>query len=227
MKTVSKSLLSILIIIFIASCQSNKSSIIWVNSLMTDCDNGAGNAKCMQIYRGDNIDEAFWENFYVPIEGFEFETGFFQKIEINEVHQDPQETPADASTIQYVLISELDKIEDPRFKINTSWEAKSMVSQTIELDNNLPNMSIDLELMRIAGSDSCNRYFGNIETVTDKKIEFGDLGTSLMACLEANNKIAQSFSLALARTRSYSFINDTLTFYDEDGEQTIYFEKVE
>ncbi len=102
-----------------------------------------------------------------------------------------------------------------------------MVSQTIELDNNLPNMSIDLELMRIAGSDSCNRYFGNIETVTDKKIEFGDLGTSLMACLEANNKIAQSFSLALARTRSYSFINDTLTFYDEDGEQTIYFEKVE
>jgi hypothetical protein len=43
-----------------------------------------GKMECLNIYRGDDISKRNGENFYVNIEGFEFEEGFLKKIEVKK-----------------------------------------------------------------------------------------------------------------------------------------------
>ena len=72
----------------------------------------------LNIYKGENLNDPEWENFYANIEGFEFEEGYLQKIEVKEEKLDKSQVPADASTIKYTLVNVLEKQKDLRTELN-------------------------------------------------------------------------------------------------------------
>ena len=76
--------LTLLIGLLLNACSNSKNKIFWVSGMKTECSGGAGKMQCLIVHKGKNLDEAIWENFYSPIEGFEFEEGFMKKLEIRE-----------------------------------------------------------------------------------------------------------------------------------------------
>ncbi|MEG0762092.1 MAG: DUF4377 domain-containing protein [Chryseobacterium sp.] len=107
MKFLSFSMMLLSLLVF-QSCVSVKSgnSVFWVNAYKMQAM-GVGPMEVYQIYRGDDLKNAKWENFYAPINGFQFKQGVLQKIEVKETHLDPKDVPADASSIRYDLIKVL------------------------------------------------------------------------------------------------------------------------
>ena len=69
---------------------------------------------CLQIKRAEEED---WQYFYSQITGFDFEPGHLYKIEVQEEKLDPDQVPADASSIKYSLVSVLEKNVDPFYDL--------------------------------------------------------------------------------------------------------------
>lgn len=113
-------LFSILPLLFFTSCASKNSTdtnqtmnkdiekqIIIIGPEMVTCDAGVMKKQCLQVkWKEDQED---WELFYNNIIGFEYETGYIYKllVEVKQI----KNPPADASSLAYRLIKELDKKE--------------------------------------------------------------------------------------------------------------------
>lgn len=61
-----------------------------------------------------------------------------------------------------------------------------------------------------AGEGGCNRFFGPYETSGGGDLSFGELGTTMMACLDAVMEQEQVFLAALDSVDSYSIAGDVL-----------------
>lgn len=73
---------------------------------------------------------------------------------------------------------------------------------------------------RIAGSASCNRYFGTVSFNAETLLVSG-LGTTRMACAPALNKQEQRFLAALREAASYEADDTFLRIFDGEGRQRI------
>lgn len=60
---------------------------------------------------------------------------------------------------------------------------------------------------KVAGSGSCNRYFGPYTLVGDK-LTFGNMASTMMACPEALMEQEQRFLQALQQVQSFEFTPD-------------------
>jgi heat shock protein HslJ len=60
------------------------------------------------------------------------------------------------------------------------------------------------------GDGSCNRFFGPYEASSGGDLEFGDLGTTMMACLDAIMEQERAFLDALISVDTYSIAGSTL-----------------
>ncbi|WP_194768034.1 DUF4377 domain-containing protein [Tamlana sp. I1] len=218
----------ILLAIISTSCSSNETEItsFWVNSMKVDCDAGAGKAQCLQIYKGDDIENAKWTYFYSPIEGFNFEPGLLQKIEVSETHLDAKDVPADASSINYKLIKVLEKKEDPRMHLNDIWACTHINEKPIDISNsNIPTLEINISKMMLMGTDGCNNYTGNLETLNENSIAFGPIAGTRKMCLDMQTP--DSYNTALNKTKSYKREGLILYLYDANGNEILRFNKAD
>lgn len=214
-----------LLIVFSTACTSTKTTTYWVNSMKKECDAGAGKTTCLQVYKGDIIEKASWTYFYTPIEGFAFEPGFFQRIEVSETAKEKANTPADASSKAYKLIKVLEKIQDFRMALHDIWAVTHINDEAITTTENVPSLEINTTKMKVYGTDGCNNYTGDIKNITSEKISFGALASSRKMCFDMD--IPNKFNQALNNSVSYKIDNLSLHFYDGNRKKTLTFKKVD
>lgn len=215
-------LITVLTTLFtIQSCTKHKSKIVWVSGIKTECFNGAGKTTCLNIHRGEELNNAQWENLHSTIEGFEFEEGYLKKIEVKE--ENIENPAADASSIKYTLIKELESQIDTRTLIQGTWTLSQLNTNPINRSIVLPEMTIQLSQMQVNGTGGCNNYSGKINQLTADSIQLGPIPTTLKTC--AHKNIEQEYYTALGGINTYQVTENTLSFYNEKGEETLSFIK--
>lgn len=209
--------------LFLQSCITIKT--FWVNSSKSECSAGAGNMQCLLISNSESYKNAHWENFYTNIEGFNFKPGYFQKIKVKVIELNKSEVPADASSLKYSLIKVIEDIKDNRFGINDIWVTRSINGKKLEMNNNLPQLEINVAKMQVNGSDGCNNYTGGIIRLTENEISFGNMASTRKMCLDMANPDA--YYKALSITSNYSLNGTNLIFLNKEGNQTLELMKVD
>lgn len=210
----------------VMSCSSTKNkTIIWVHSLKSECSSGAGIMQCLLIHRGDSLENPNWELFYSPIDEFNFEPGYFQKIEILEESIEKSSISADASSRRYTLIKTLDKQIDRSYLLNDIWVPIRIFGNPVNKKISMPRMELNMSKMQVFGTNGCNNYRGKIKIFTPTHIQFSNIGTTKKMCLDMNS--SNSYNIALKTTRYYKLGNLELTFLDDSGNETVSFKKVD
>lgn len=205
--------LLLLNILLLNACSTTKNKIFWVSGMKTECSGGAGKMQCLIVHKGKNLDEAIWENFYSPIEGFEFEEGYMKKLEIRE--EKIANPPADGSSIRYTLIKELEKKVDFRVSLHGDWVLNRINDKPIDKSVKIPNMVINLSQMQVSGNGGCNNYNGQINKVTYNTIKFGNIVNTNRACLNMN--IKSDYYNALNAVNTFQIEGDQLIFFNAKG----------
>ncbi len=222
-------LLSLFFVSLFSSCTENTDNdnivTFWVNSSRAECDAGAGQGQCLQVYRGDDPATAEWEYFYQEIKGFNFEPGYFQRLEVKETPREKGKVPMDASTLEYTFIKVLEKVEDSRFALNGKWTATSIAGKELTDETTVPTLQVDLEKMQVAGTNGCNNYNGGIKTLTESVMELGNIASTKKMCMDMS--IPDSYDQALNSTATYKMADGGLVFMDKDGTATVSFTKAE
>lgn len=198
------------------ACSTTQKNTYWVSGLKTTCDAGAGQLTCLQVHTGDELADAQWENFYSPIEGFQIEEGVIKKIEVKVDKRKETPVPADASSLQYTFVKELERHTDNRVLASGKWIASQLYLRPLNKMVTLPTVEISAVEMRVSGNNGCNNFFGQIHNFTNRDIEFKPLAQTEKACLDEN--LEAEFNTVLAAVRSYEIKNNQLIFYDDDGQ---------
>lgn len=216
--------MSLASVVLLSSCASTtKTNTFWTSGFKTEASAGAGKMETLNIHKGDNLDKGEWENFYAPIQGFQFEEGLMQKIEVKETPIEKSKVPADASSIHYELVKVIEKQKDTRLDINGDWILSSLNNGPINRMVVLPTLKIDLKKMQLSANGGCNYLSGGIESITKSTITLSPMISTLKACAEEN--IESEFALALNEIKSYEVKNSTLTFMNEKGDKVLTFIK--
>ncbi|WP_158651239.1 DUF4377 domain-containing protein [Pseudotamlana carrageenivorans] len=194
--------------------------------MKAECDAGAGKAQCLQIYKGDDIENAEWTYFYSTIEDFNFEPGLFQKIAVCEIHLNENDVPADASSIKYKLVKVLEKKDDPRMILNDIWAATHVEGVALDTNNNEPPyLEINIAKLMISGTDGCNNFSGSIKKLNTNTIALGPIAMTRKMC--PNMEVPDRFSKSLTLSTTYKRDGLTLYFYDSEGHETLRFNKAD
>ena len=205
----------------LGSCSTSTQAVYWVNSSQAESSAEGSKMQCLQVYKGDNLNKAQWEAFCAPIEGFTFEEGYFKKIEVSE--KQLKDVSTGAPNVAYTLVREIEKVKDSRFDLQGEWKLVSMGEMAITPEAQ-PTLKLNIREMKVNGSDSCNTFMGSIETLTDKKLVFGDLASTLMLCVE-KMEVADAFGMAMQKVRQYQLKGDQLLLTDKQGGVLLTFAK--
>ena len=205
----------------LGSCSTSTQAVYWVNSSQAESSAEGSKMQCLQVYKGDNLNKAEWEAFCAPIEGFTFEEGYFKKIEVSE--KPLKDVSAGAPNVAYTLVREIEKVKDSRFDLQGEWKLVSMGEMAITPEAQ-PTLKLNIREMKVNGSDSCNTFMGSIETLTDKKLVFGDLASTLMLCAE-KMEVTDAFGMAMQKVRQYQLKGDQLLLTDKQGGVLLTFAK--
>lgn len=215
------------LIVMMTSCGTTKqtTATYWVNSAKVDCDAGAGKTTCLQVTKAANYENAEWSNFYPPINGFTFEPGYLQKIEVTEIQLEAKNVPADASSFQYNLIKVLEKKQDPKLAIHDIWATTHINGEAIESITNVPTLELNTTEMRAFGTNGCNNYTGQIKNISPNTIEFGAMASTRKMCMDMS--IPDSFDKAFNNISTYKKEGIILSFFNEAGDEMLRFKKVD
>ncbi|WOE31198.1 MULTISPECIES: META domain-containing protein [unclassified Acinetobacter] len=110
---------------------------------------------------------------------------------------------------------------------STTWIATKIGNDPIQYaQNSAPRASLkfDATTHRVTGTDGCNRLMGNY-TVEKDRIQFEQMATTRMACLN-NNHLDQKFNQALAKVTHYQVFGNTLKLLDRHGNPLLEFENI-
>ena len=206
------------------ACTTGKTTTYWVSGTKVDCT-GVGRQECLQVQRGENLGEAEWENFYASIDGFEFEEGYLKKIEVREEQLEASSVPADASSVKYTFVKELDRQRDAQSQVNGTWKLTELNGKPIDQTAAAPTLTIDLIDGGASGTDGCNRYAGRVEAITATEIQFGTFASTKKMC--ANMQVADPFNKAMNGVTGYGVEGSVLTLLDISGEGVLTFERTE
>lgn len=87
---------------------------------------------------------------------------------------------------------------------------------------NIPSLQFDAASQRVSGSDGCNRLMGSYQAGRDT-LQFSQLATTRMACLNNTSGVEQKFQEALAKVTHYQVYNKTLKLMDRHGNPVLQF----
>ncbi|PHN02347.1 META domain-containing protein [Flavilitoribacter nigricans] len=219
---------SLMALILLQSCATTKkvaddTTTFWVAGYKTEASAGAGKMQVLNIHRGETLDNPQWEHFYANIEGFQFEEGYLQKIEVKAEKLDKSQVPADASSIKYTLVKVLDKQKDIRTVLNGEWTLMRLNDRPLNRMVVLPTMTIDLSQNLVAGNGGCNTFNGKIQELSASKIKLGPVVSTRKACM--NKNVESEFNQALNTINTYQIAGNNLTFYDDSGKKVLAFIK--
>jgi heat shock protein HslJ len=216
-------IISILVLSLFFSCSKTINSVYWVKGEKVNCTSGAGNTTCLSVFKGEDLSDAKWENFYSTIQGFNFEKGYLKKIEVSVKERDKNNIPADASSKTYTLVKELEKKADYFTSVSGNWILAKLNNNPINRMVVLPQMMINTSDMRISGNNGCNNYSGGITLITENKLILGQLMSTKKACLSKN--IETEFMHALSKSETFKIETNTLSFFDNNGNEILTFIK--
>ncbi len=198
-------------------------STIIVGPEQVECE-GAGPQLCYQV---KNNPEEDWQLFYSQIEGFQFEPGYEYELLVAEVPV--KNPPADASTVQYILVEEVSKTQvepEETEQVNvtgTIWAATTINGQSIIEGS---EVLLGIAPGRIGGFSGCNTYFGPVET-NRNEVAVGPIGSTRIACAEELMNQETEFLGALESAATVSIENDEMTVYNDAGDIILTFSRVE
>ncbi|GEQ85417.1 hypothetical protein ULMS_09250 [Patiriisocius marinistellae] len=210
-----------IVLVMLQSCTTYETEVMWVSGAKTTCDAGAGKMQCLKVYKGEDINNPKWENFYAGIEGFEFEEGFLKKIEVK--YKPIEDAPADASSIKYIFVKELEKREDFKSMIEGDWIGSRIKNNPIHRGYKLPQIQIESNEMLVSGMGGCNNYNGEIKNLTNTNIEFGNIVSTKMACI--NRNVEREYFETLNTVNTYKIEENTLSFFNAEGKEVMYYVK--
>lgn len=82
------------------------------------------------------------------------------------------------------------------------------------------------EVGRVAGSGSCNRFFGSVE-ISGESIRFGQMGSTRMSCEEAVNNQESKYFQALGAAERFTLEATTLLIYSRGMDKPLRFARKE
>lgn len=214
----------LIFILIVQSCNTTKNtSIYWISGQKTECSAGVGKMKCLKIHKGEDLNNPKWENFYANIEGFTFEEGQLQKIEVEEEELDPKNVPADASSIKYTLVKVLEKQQDYQSLLDGTWTPSKINGNPINRKAPLPKLSINLSEKRVSGTDGCNNYSTEVINVDAPNIKLGNIIGTQKMCMDMS--VATAYNKALRNIATYKIKAENLHFYNAEGNEVLSFIK--
>lgn len=210
---------SMFAVLLLSSCTVNKNSVMWVSGYKSDCVAGVAKTTCLKVYKGEDLNNAKWETFYAPIEGFEFEEGVMKKIEV--IEEKVENPPADASAIKYTMVKELAQKSDHSVLLNGKWILAKINDHPIDRKMKLPNLGIDLDKMLISGNGGCNNYTGSILGLDTKQISIGPVASTKKACFAPH--FEDEYYNVLAQVSSYQVDDENLVFLNKENVEILSF----
>ena len=201
---------------------NTKTSTFWVNGQKEDCT-GVGKQECLQVNYSDDYTNGDWENFYAPIKGFDFEEGIMKQIVVSE--KPLKNVPADASSIEYTFVKELNRkameVKSTAEGLNGKWMLAKLYGNPINRMVVVPTLTINTAENTVGGNGGCNSYGGDIEGLTDNTIELSEIISTLMLC--DNENIEASYFTALNNISTYKVDGNELYFYNKKGAEVLHF----
>jgi heat shock protein HslJ len=109
-------------------------------------------------------------------------------------------------------------VATPRKLEDNPWLVTAIANEDGELAPVIEGTTPDIHFGegQANGDASCNRFFGGYEATADGELQFGELATTMMACLEAVMEQEQAFLEALDAVDSYSIAGDVLELRSAD-----------
>ncbi|ARN78270.1 hypothetical protein BST97_09855 [Nonlabens spongiae] len=115
--------LAILLLLALAACSNDDSADEERVNMIIDhhyeMGVGVGPVPVLRVQEGDQIASNQFQIFYGGITGFNFEPGFVYELEV--LKRNVENPPADAPSIEYILVNEVSKMPVPA---NTTFEMK-------------------------------------------------------------------------------------------------------
>ncbi len=197
------------------------SETYWVAPERVACQ-GIMPMQCLVVNKVIDGKASEWQLFYNDIAGFEFVEGSFYKLSV--ATSEVSNPAADASSLSYTLISEVDKTprhyaSNTMLTENRKWNLKQLVG----LDNVNPLMldqpaNITIAGDRLSGFSGCNNMFGQVqhlfedEQLQNTLLKLGPIGSTLMACADPNanaveQKLQQVLGVVNAIQVQWPFLN--------------------
>ncbi|UOO84275.1 MULTISPECIES: META domain-containing protein [Neisseria] len=102
-----------------------------------------------------------------------------------------------------------------------SWQIKEAEGQTVRPE---VVMMLDGKDKAFSISTDCNRVFGRYIASSDKKLQFGGIASTLMACPDAATE--QQLTRILPLVRSYRFVGQHIEMFDRQGKTLLRGERV-
>lgn len=219
-------ILALIMLSLMSSCNSNESNhhVYWVGGYKTNCDMGAGKSTCLIVSKQESLDNQKWELFYTNIEGFEFEEGQLQKVEVKEQKLNDEDIAADKSNISYQLVKLLEKRPDDRIAMQSEWQLEKMNGEELIDSMTIPTLVIDLLEMRLSGNSGCNSYTGIITELGLNNISMNEMAKTLKLCPEANYE--DEYMDLLKKVKTYAVDKTKLNFKDVDGKVILQYRKL-
>lgn len=212
-------------LLVLQSCSSVKEqeSTFWVSGYKVEASAGAGKMETLLINEAEDVNEGNWQNFYAPIEGFQYEEGYLKQIRVTKEELNKDEIPADVSSIKYTLAEEITKITDNRALLNGEWILARINGNVINRMVALPTINFDLTKQNVSGNDGCNTYTGSFSKLTQNELDFSPLASTKKACI--NKNIASEYYKTLEEVTSYKVEQTKLILLNKNGEEVLVFMK--
>jgi len=207
------------------SCAKNnsKTNVFWVNSFTSECSNNSGK-QCVSISKED-LNNPKWIQIQTGIKGFDFETGYFQKIEVKEKILNKSKVTANTDLVKYTLVKVLEKKIDNSVKLNDVWVCTHINGKKIEKTLTTPRLEINVAKMKLFGNNGCNDYTGKINSLNNFSFKTGVLASTKKMCLQMD--VPNKFDAALKKAVKYKLENLKLVLLDAYGKETLSFIKVD
>lgn len=218
----------LLAVLVLQACTTHKNAhlgtkTIWMGGYKTECSIGASKGDCFMVAYQTDLVNAKWEKIYIPIEGFNFELGFLQKIEVKAVELPKNGLVEDRSSIKYKLIKVLEKQQDLRLELQGNWILNSINGVVVTRNEEQPHIKIDLMKNQFSGNNGCTSFSGVIMNVTTSQLYFEKTKTTLRDC--ADVPLASDFDSALRNIDTYNIQNDNLSIFNKANELVLAFTK--
>ncbi|OYT16844.1 MAG: hypothetical protein B7C24_05750 [Bacteroidetes bacterium 4572_77] len=218
-----KNVIYLLVALVVTSCASTQTKTYWVNS--SKANGIKDSAAYFQVQEAEQIQTNQWQEFPYAIDGFEYKAGYFYKIEVKE-----EKKVADVPSAKYSLVKVLEKKEDLILHISSNWKLQQIASKKILIEDfedphQIPQLEIDASLLKIFGSDGCNRFFGRLIHLTESEISFGPIGGTKMMCID--RWLPDLFLKEITQVKSYKIEGSQLFFYNENKEEVMIFKRID
>lgn len=95
------------------------------------------------------------------------------------------------------------------------WVLVSLKGSYETIPTTMKEVFIQFAEDRVNGQSGCNNYFGGY-TIDKNKLQFKELGSTMMACMDESMKVETKFHEMMKEVNQFKLENGNLQFYKDD-----------